>query len=192
MQHSDLKRFVNPDEILGERIILRKITLKDLADVYEYASDSKVSEFLLWSPHPSKDFTKKYLSFVEKKYKRGEFYDFAIEYQGKMIGTCGFTSFSIENQCGEIGFVLNSKFWGMGIAKEAASLVIRYGFDVLSLERIEARYMAENSQSGRVMEKCNMKYEGTLRSALLVKGRYRDISICSILRSEYEIKKSFK
>jgi ribosomal-protein-alanine N-acetyltransferase len=102
-----------------------------------------------------------------------------------MIGTCGFTSLSLENQCGEIGFVLNSKYWGMGIAKEAANLVIKYGFEVLELNRIEARYMSENTQSRRVMEKCGMSYEGTYRSSLFVKGKYRDVGICAILKDEF-------
>jgi len=185
MENSDLKRFITPQILFGKRIILRKITNSDLLDVYEYASDAKVSKFLLWSPHPSKEFTKRYLFLVEKKYKKGEFYDYAIEYKGKMIGTCGFTSFSVENQCGEIGFVLNSCFWGMGLAQEAAELVIKYGFEVLRLNRIEAKYMSENTQSRRVMEKCNMKFEGTMRLSMLIKGKYRDISICSILREEY-------
>lgn len=185
MEKSDLKRFINPEVLFGERIVLRKMTTKDIDDVFEYASDSRVSQYLLWCPHKSREFTKKYLSFIDRKYKKAEFYDYAIEYKGKMIGTCGFTSFSIENGCGEIGFVLNPSYWGMGIAKEAAELVIKYGFEVLGLNRIEARYMAENRQSGRVMEKCNMKFEGVLRSQLLVKGTYRDIGIYSILRSEY-------
>ena len=124
MERSDLKRFIDPKILIGERVILRKITQKDLSDVYEYASNPRVPEFLLWNPHPSLGFTKKYLSIVDKKYKRGEFYDYAVEYQGKMIGTCGFTSFSLENNSAEIGFVLNPGYWGRGIATEAAKLVI--------------------------------------------------------------------
>ncbi len=189
MEKSDLKRFVNPEPLIGERVTLRKMTQKDLSDVYEYASDAKVPKYLLWEPHPSREFTKKYLAYVDKKYKKGEFYDYAIEFKGKMIGTCGFTSFSTENQCGEIGFVLNSNYWGMGLAKEAAMLVIKYGFEILGLNRIEARYMTENAQSRRVMEKCNMRFEGTLRASMIVKGKYRDIGVCSILKEEYFVAK---
>ena len=185
MRNIDIALFVNPEIMYGDRIMLRKMSKNDLDDVYEYASDPKVSEFLLWSPHPSKDFTGKYLRYIEKKYKKGEFYDWAIEYGGKMIGTCGFTALSVDNQCGEIGFVLNSSYWGLGIAREAASLVIKYGFEVLNLERIEARYMADNLQSRRVMEKCGMSYEGTYRKSICVKGKYRDISVFSILKAEY-------
>lgn len=191
MEKSDLKRFINPEPIIGERIVLRKITPKDLMDIFEYASDSRVSKYLLWSPHPSADYTKKYIACVDKKYKKGEFYDFAVEYQGKMIGTCGFTSFSVENNSAEIGFVLNSKYWGMGFAREAAELIIKFGFETLGLFRIEAKYMMENRQSRRVMEKSHMQFEGSLRASMLVKGEYRDIGVCSILRNEYfALKKS--
>ena len=185
MKEADLKRFVNPPVLVGENVVLRKMTPKDVIDVNEYASDELVPKYLLWKPHPSIDYTKKYLKHVEKCYKKGTFYDWAIEYGGKVIGTCGFTSFSIENQCGEIGYVLNSGYWGKGLARESALLVIKYGFEVLELNRIEARYMAENTQSRRVMEKCDMKFEGVLRSSIFSKGKFHDIGVCSILRAEY-------
>ena len=102
-----------------------------------------------------------------------------------MIGTCGFTSFSIENNSAEIGYVLNKNFWGKGIAPKVARMVMEYGFVELGLNRIEAKYMVENDSSRRVMEKCLMTSEGVLRSAIYSKNRYRDIGVYSILREEY-------
>ena len=55
----------------------------------------------------------------------------------------------------------------------------------MGLNRIEAHYMAENLASRRVMEKLGMRYEGTLRQSLRVKGIYRDIAICAVTRDEY-------
>ena len=75
--------------------------------------------------------------------------------------------------------------WGLGIAKEAAEAVIKFGFERLSLHRIEGRCMAENNQSVSVLTKCGMKYEGTLREAVIVKGRYVSVKLFSILDKEY-------
>ena len=46
--------------------------------------------------------------------------------------------------------------------------------------------MCENVQSRHVMEKCAMTYEGILRSAVLAKGQYKDVGVCSILKNEYQ------
>ena len=185
MESNDLKRFIYIPTLNSGKIKLRRILKTDIDDVYEYASDPATSEFLLWSPHPDRSYTKRYLDHLDKKYRRGEFYDWGIEFEGKMIGTCGFTSFSIENNSAEIGYVLNKNFWGKGIASKVARMVMEYGFIELGLNRIEAKYMVEYDSSRRVMEKCLMTSEGVLRSAIYSKNRYRDIGVYSILREEY-------
>jgi ribosomal-protein-alanine N-acetyltransferase len=101
-----------------------------------------------------------------------------------MVGTCGFAAIDNENNVGELGYVLNPKLWGLGIAVEAGQAIIGFGFNELGLNRIEAKYIVGNTASRRVMEKLGMKYEGTMRSSMLIKGIYRDIGICSILKSE--------
>ncbi len=185
MTIADLKIFTKIPEIHTERLILREITPKDLYDVNEYATDPEVSRYLLWSPHKDLTHTKLYLNNIRAKYKRAEFYDWGVIYDGKMIGTCGFTAFDIPSNSAEIGYVLNRQFWCKGIGYEAACAVLRFGFDILGLERIEVRYMTDNLASEALAIKCGMKKEGTLRHAILAKGAYRDIGICSILRKEY-------
>ncbi|MBQ8322007.1 MAG: GNAT family N-acetyltransferase [Clostridia bacterium] len=185
MTKQDLKLFIDPPILITERLKLRKFGKSDLFDVYKYARSPSVTKYLLWSPHPSIDHTKKYLSFIEKKYLRGEFYDWGIEYKGEMIGTVGFTRLNCEDNEGEVGFVLREDKWGMGLASEAAEAVIRFGFEVLGLHRIEARCMEENEQSASVLIKCKMKYEGTLREAVFTKGLYVNVKVFSIIDKEY-------
>jgi ribosomal-protein-alanine N-acetyltransferase len=62
--------------------------------------------------------------------------------------------------------------------------MIRFGFERMKLRRIEARCIAENTGSARVMEKAGMTYEGTLRQRAFIKSAYRDMKIYSILSSE--------
>ena len=102
-----------------------------------------------------------------------------------MIGTVGFTSCDEKNLCLEVGYVLNPEYWGRGIATEALEALLNFAFCELGANRVEAKYMIGNENSRRVMEKCKMKYEGTLRQKLLVKGSLRDVGICSLLRDEY-------
>ncbi len=185
-----LKTFSNIPTLRTERLILRKIKQSDAEDVFEYSSDPQVSEFLLWRPHKSVEYTKEYLAYIKNEYRIGKFFDWAITvkdgiYKGKMIGTCGFTSFDLHNNSAEVGYVLNRRFWGQEIADEALSRVIKFGFNDLLLHRIEAKYMLENDKSLRVMQKCGLSFEGIRRSSLIIKGDYCDIGVCSIISDEF-------
>lgn len=64
--------------------------------------------------------------------------------------------------------------------------MVRYGFVTLGLNRIQARCMAANAASGRVMEKIGMTREGVLRQSLKRFGAIHDAVMFSILKQEYE------
>ena len=170
-----------------DRLILRKMSKNDSGDMFEYASNPAVTKYLTWDVHPNERFTRNYLAFLQSKYRSGEFYDWAVTLRqnGKMIGTCGFTRFNYSACSAEIGYVLNPAYWGEGIADEAARRVIRFGFDYLGLNRIEAKCMSGNAQSRRVMEKIGMIFEGTTRDGMSVKNRFVSVDTSAILRDEY-------
>ncbi len=169
-----------------ERLILRRMTRRDIEGVYCYARDPEVTRFLLWESHKSPSQTRAYLSYLERKYRRGEFFDWGIELDGRIVGTCGFSAIYTDDNRAELGYVLSREHWGRGIAAEAAKAVIKFGFERLQLNRIESRYMIGNEKSLSVMKKCGMTFEGIMRQGVYAKGEYRDVGIASILRSEYK------
>lgn len=187
MTKQDIIRiFRDPPVLETERLILRRIEESDYLDMYDYSRREDVTRYLLWSPHPSPDYTRGYVHSLRHQYRNGEFYDWAIILRGGgMIGTVGFTRLDPQNNCGELGYVISPRYHGKGIATEAASVVLRFGFQRLGLNRIEARYMAENLASRRVMEKLGMRFEGIHRQSMRVKGVYRDIGVCAITRADY-------
>lgn len=181
------RTFANIPDMKTERLILRKILVRDTDDMFEYARRADVTRYLAWSPHPSRNYTKEYLEYIATRYAAGEFYDWAVTEAktGKMIGTCGFTKFDYSSNSAEVGYVLNPVFWGRGYAHESLEAVLEFGFTNLKLNRIEARHMEGNYASRRVMDKVGMTYEGMLRQSLYVHGEYRNICVCSILNSEF-------
>ena len=170
-----------------ERLILRQIKVGDTNDVFEYSSDPEVTKYLTWEPHPTKYYTKKYLHGVKNAYKEGRFFDWAIVLKatGKMIGTCGFTSFNYTENICEIGYVLNPRYRGYSLMPEAAWRVIGFAFEELSARRVEARFMEENSASLRVMEKCGMQLETVHKNALRKRGRDVNIGVCFLTETTY-------
>ncbi|MBQ8402796.1 MAG: GNAT family N-acetyltransferase [Clostridia bacterium] len=187
MNKSELSLFKKIPVITTERLVLRKMLPADADDMFEYAQNPIVTQFLLWEPHVSRKFTHSYLKFVQSQYASCGFFDWALTLaeNGKMIGTCGFASIDLENDTGEIGYVINPDFWGAGYATEALQRVMSFGFGVLGLHRLYVRIMMGNAASERVAKKCGMRHEATLYSSLLVKGEYRTIKIYAILRDEF-------
>ena len=170
-----------------ERLILRKISPSDSKDMYEYSCRPETTEYLLWEPHPYYSYTAELTRFLQREYAEGRYSDLAIVWRenGKMIGTVGFTSYDPQNSCAEAGYVLSPDYWGRGIATEALEALLSFAFCELQLNRVEAKYISGNSASLRVMEKCGMKREAMLRKKLFIKGQFRDIGICSILKEDY-------
>ena len=81
--------------------------------------------------------------------------------------------------------MLNPEFHHLGLALEAVTKIVSFGFDTLSLHRIEARFMQGNTPSLHLMEKLGMSFEGYRRDSMLVKGSYRTIGTCAILQNEW-------
>lgn len=179
--------FSHIPQIETDRLILRRMMQTDAEDMHDYACRRDVTQHLTWDPHPSMLYTREYLAYVNAHYAAGDFFDWAVveRESGRMIGTCGFTRFHCEADCAEIGYVIHPAFWGRGIATEAVGAVIRFGFQRLSLNRIEAKFMEGNEASRRVMEKNGMTFEGMMRQSMYIKGEYRNVGICSILRHEF-------
>ena len=173
-----------------DRLILRKLTMRDAQDIYSYSRDPVVAKHVLWDAHTSIYDTRGYLRFMLRKYRMGEPASWGIEWKAtrQVIGTVGFMWINYENSSAEVGYSLSRKFWNQGIMTEALAEIIRYGFTSLNLNRIEAQHETDNPASGAVMRKCGMVKEGTLRQRLLNKGKFVDVDLYSILRKEYKLK----
>lgn len=169
-----------------ERLILRKLTLDDLEDMYEYGSDDRVSEYVSWNNHRSLSDTKSFLVHIIEQYENREFIFWGIELKenNKLIGTINFVSLNSKHKVGELGYILSRQYWGKGIMTEAVKEVIKFGFKEMGLARIQAKCFVENIGSEQVMKKVGMTYEGTIRKGMLVKGKHHDLKMYSILVDE--------
>ncbi|RZT23788.1 GNAT family N-acetyltransferase [Fictibacillus sp. BK138] len=171
-----------------ERILLRKITMDDLEDMFEYGSDEDVAKYVTWDKHKTTNDTKEFIEFVLGRYEKGEVAPWGIELKenGKFIGTVDFVSWSPYHNNAEIGYVLSKPYWGKGITTEAVHELIRFGFGKMDLVRIQARCFMENIGSERVMEKIGMTYEGVIRKGMFAKGEHRDLKLYSLLKEEFD------
>ena len=143
-----------------ERLMLRPWAWTDLADFYEYASVDGVGQMAGWLPHQSIEESRMVLGmFIEGKKT------FAIEHEGKVIGSLGVEEYDEEKlpefadkRGRELGFVLAKPYWGRGLMPEAVQAVIRYLFDEVGLDFLVCCHFTDNAQSCRVQEKCGFQH----------------------------------
>ena len=169
------------------RLVLRKLTMRDAADIFEYSRDPMVAEHVLWDAHRSIFDSRSYVRYMQRKYRMGEpaSWGIVLRASGKVIGTIGFMWIQNEYASAEVGYSLSRAYWNQGIMTEALRRVIQYGFSEMNLNRIEAQHETSNPASGAVMRKCGMLKEGTLRQRLLNKGRFVDVDLYAILRKDW-------
>jgi ribosomal-protein-alanine N-acetyltransferase len=180
--------FADLPELETERLLLRRMRPDDAEDMFAYASDPEVTRYVLWDTHRSIEDTRNFLRFATEGYERGDFggWGLVLKASGAFVGTCGMeANHQREHSRAELGYVLAREHWGRGLIPEAVRCMIRFCFGRMDLNRVEARCIAENTASARVMEKVGMTWEGTLREREYIKGAYRDMKLYSILRREY-------
>lgn len=170
-----------------ERLKLRKITIDDVEDMYSYCSNEEVPKYASWNAHNSLAETKETIERVIYQWENKKLVHWGIEYKEnrKLIGTIEFVTWDPQHKVAEIGYALSQDYWGKGIATEAASEVIKFGFNNMNLVRIQARCYLENIGSARVMEKAKMSLEGVIRKGLFVKGKHQDLKMYSIISEEF-------
>ena len=169
------------------RLRLRKLNMRDAQDIFDYSQDPQVAKYVLWEAQKSLSDARSYIRYMLRKYRLGEPASWGIEWtaSGKIIGTIGFMWIQRENAAAEVGYSLSRNFWNRGIMTEALDAVLRFGFQSLNLNRIEAQHETENPASGAVMRKCGMRREGTLRQRLINKGKYVDVELYAVLRGDF-------
>ena len=170
------------------RLLLRPMRMEDADDMFAYASDPEVARYTTWEEHHSVEDSKLFLANMIESYRQHKVASWGLVHKGdgRLIGTCGFASWSTYHASAEIGYAMSRHYWGQGLMTEAVGETVRFGFTRMGLNRIEALCLPENLASARVMEKAGMSYEGLLREHLYAKGNYHDLKIYSILRREWQ------
>ncbi len=177
-----------PMELLEtDRLILRRMDPHDAHDMFEYSRDPLVAQHVLWDAHSSISESRSYIKCMMRKYRAGDPASWGIvrKDQDRLVGTIGYMWYQPENNAAEVGYSIARDCWNQGYMTEALAEVLRYSFENMNMNRVEAQHEVDNPASGAVMRKNGMVHEGTLRSRLYNKGRYVDVEIYSILRKEY-------
>lgn len=168
-------------EITTNRLLLKPLGSEYLQTVNEYATDYENTKYMCFLPNENEAETAEFLKKVDLEWKKEnpEYYEFAILYNDQQIGAVGIY---FENGIGELGWIINKKYWGNGFAYEAAEALVQYFRTNMGTTHFIAHCDAENAASYRVMEKLGMVKTGVRG------GRRNRAASQDSLEYQYELK----
>ncbi|HIV90308.1 MAG TPA: GNAT family N-acetyltransferase [Candidatus Eisenbergiella stercoravium] len=171
-----------------DRLILRPFTPEDALPMFRnWASDKEVTRFLTWPTHKNVEVTGRVIADWCKGYEAPDYYQWAIELKEikEPIGSIAAVKTDDRTESATIGYCIGRRWWRQGITSEALREVIRFFFEEVGMNCVNACHDPRNPNSGRVMRSCGMALEGTWRAGGINNQGVCDETWYSILRSEY-------
>ena len=171
----------------SERLRLRAYRANDAEAMFRLYSDPRVMRY--WSFPPWTDLSQAdaYLKRALGEMAEGRVLPWAIANRGddRLVGTI--TLFALDPVQGraEIGYSLDPKLQGQGVASEALRMALGHAFDALRLRRIEADTDPRNTPSIRLLERLGFRLEGLLRARWRVAGEICDTALYGLLAPEF-------
>lgn len=191
------KKYRKVSELMGKNVILRKTAVSHAEPLFRQIRSPGVLENLTIEMEDLTEF-RRYLLFIENQWKMNQDFTYTIFLLTKMaenseepkieipIGQISIYNVSFSNYRGEIGIWLGSHYWNQGLAKESLSLMLKYGFKDLSLNRLQAHIFIENHRSISLFESMGFQREGIIREYVRKSKEFRDVYSYSLLNREYE------
>lgn len=145
--------------IATARLRLRPFTLDDVDDLHRLWTEPGVRRYLWDDEVIPRERTK---SIIETSLASFETHGFGLwavfpQAEAALIGFCGFWFFHEPLKL-ELLYGIAPAYWNKGLASEIAKAMLRYGFEELKFERIEASTDAANLASSRVMARAGMNF----------------------------------
>lgn len=166
-----------------KQLILREITEDDAKDLFINFSSTEVMKH--YGSEPMKDIeeARGLIHSFQKGFNENIGIRWGIQLKNKksLIGTVGFHAVSSKHSRAEIGYELNQRYWGKGLAREAIGKAVEYGLKEMELKRIGAIVFLENRPSNELLLKLGFQREGVLRKYMVQNGVSYDTYVYSLL-----------
>jgi len=174
--------------IYGNGLRLRAIEKEDLDKFTEWLNDPAVRRgLLIFLPLSMVQEERWFRGVLERP---GEEQPLVIEVeidgQWEPIGNIGLHNFDWRCRSAEVGIFIGDKtYWNQGIGTQAMRLMLQHGFETLNLNRIALDVYENNPGAIRSYEKAGFVHEGRKRQAMYKDGKYLDVLLMSILKSDW-------
>lgn len=174
-----------------ERFILRNLSFEDADDLFDYFSNDEVTKYYDLESFVEVRQAQELIQRWNSRYLENKGFRWAITVKpdNRVIGTCGFHNWVKKYYKAEIGYELHPTYWRQGVMTEVIQEIMRFGFEDLGLNRIEAFIDPDNMGSRYLLEKTGFYEEGYLKDYFFEKNQFVDAVIFALLKKQYDQKK---
>ncbi|MES1217186.1 MAG: GNAT family N-acetyltransferase [Bacteroidota bacterium] len=169
-----------------DRLDLIEIKQEHTGDLFKIFGDERIAPFCAVLTWQEESEAQKLIDKFQKRFadKIGIRWGIALKGESNIIGTIGFNYFNKRHRA-NIGYDMQVAHWNKGYLTEALQTVIEFGFTQLDINRIEAEVMQDNIASEKVLTKLGFKKEGVLRQWMYWNEKHYDMTMFSLLQSEF-------
>jgi RimJ/RimL family protein N-acetyltransferase len=170
----------------AERLRLRALSERDVAEVYELYADREAVRFGYAPPMESLADAGRLIDQTLELARERTLFHFGVadRERDRIIGHATLFRWDREQRRAELGYSIRRDLWGRGLGTEAVSTLIAFAFETLGLRRIEADADPRNTASIRVLEKLGFAREGLLRERWEIDGEIQDAIVFGLLRRD--------
>jgi ribosomal-protein-alanine N-acetyltransferase len=151
------------EPLLTDRLVLREFVAADFDALREIDSDPEVLRYRSRSVITPAD-TREFLAQAQTQAAERPRQQYALAItlceDGRLVGLCGLIIASSRYDEAYLWYVINRRDWGQGYATEAASRLLRFGFEEAGLRCLFAECQPDNLASARVLEKIGLRPNG--------------------------------
>ena len=170
------------------RLRLRPFDDTDANDLFALHSSAYVLRYWDAPPWGERARAERFITACRQMAEEGTGARLAVDRvsDGTFIGWCSLNRWNPDYRSASLGYCFHDAAWGHGYATEAARVLLRWAFDTLDLNRVQAETDTRNVASARVLEKLGFVREGTLREDCVVNGEVSDSWVYGLIRREWQ------
>lgn len=176
-------------QLESERLIYRKVNAEDLEDIFKIYSDPEVAKDDWYEPINTRDKALSIINNYTSEFENKEEITWGVarKYDNKIIGYCNLGDFDDDSIRSEIGYGFKRSEWNKGYATETIKTLVKFGFEIMCLNRIEAIVTLGNDASIKALKKVNFVQEGISRERTFMKVKFVDDVMLAIIKKDYKL-----
>jgi ribosomal-protein-alanine N-acetyltransferase len=179
-------------ELVSLRLRLRPIALGDAEALWPYVSEPEISRYMSWAPHRTLDETRAFIADVLRRIDVGANATWVVLVDGGVAGIVSLIAVMRSHRAlrydkAELAFWLGAPYRGRGVATEACTLAMRYGFETLALNKITVAHVAQNDASHELIERLGFRRVGVERRHFCKGGVWFDHVGYELLAQEWRL-----
>ncbi len=171
----------------SERLVLRKIGSSDAPQLFELRSDEKVMRYIDRPIAKTLDDVFPFIAISSDLIERNEGIHWAICFKNEnlLVANICLWHFSKEHFRVETGYSMLHRYWGQGIMSEAIQLILKYAFENMNANTVEADINPLNFRSATILERNGFLKEAHFKEKYFWNGKFRDSAVYVLLKSNW-------